>query len=65
MPYVVRWVPRGPDMTVNCRTMADVIELARELKSSGRGSEIHVMSDDVEIDVDALLGASRDDASAG
>ena len=64
MPYVVRWVPRGPDMMVNCHTMADVIELTRELKTSGRGSEIHVLRDDVELDVDALLGAPRDDGPA-
>ncbi len=56
MPYVVRWVPRGPDMSVTCHTMADVIELTREIKASGRGMELHVLRDDIEIDVDALPG---------
>lgn len=62
MPYVVRWVPRGPDMSVTCHSMADVLELTREIKASGRGMELHVLRDDVEIDLDALPSTSAADA---
>ncbi len=65
MPYVVRWVPRGPDMSVTCHTMADVIELTREIKASGRGLELHVLRDDVEIDVDSLPALASSEAGRG
>ncbi|MDR4308521.1 hypothetical protein IHQ68_18025 [Chelatococcus sambhunathii] len=61
MPYVVRWVPRGPDMSVTCHSMADVLELTREIKASGRGMDLHVLRDDVEIDLDTLPSISSAD----
>lgn len=65
MPYVVRWVPRGPDMSVTCHTMADVIELTREIKASGRSLDLHVLRDDVEIDVESLACAGSNDGGRG
>ena len=66
MPYVVHWVPRGPDMTAACETMADLLELTSELTSSGRAIEMRITQGEQELDVDAVRAmAARSDARSG
>ncbi len=58
MSYVVQWVPRGPNMSVACRTLADAIELAAELRATGHGGDLRVVKDDEELDIDAFISAA-------
>lgn len=63
MTYVVRWVPTGPEMTVNCASPTEALDLADELMATGRSVKLSILKDGCEINLAALQSDSGDEAA--
>ena len=60
MAFVVQWTPIGSDISVTLPTSEDVLELTRELTSTGNALNIRVIEDGEPVKVRALQSKRQD-----